>query len=243
MRTEVAEGTMAFALEQPPGFEFKAGQYVIMVLPNPPHTDAEGNRRVFSIASPPQDTQRLVITTRMTGTAFKRSLAEVPLGTPVDLSGPRGPSASLRMPPSRWCSSRARWIAPFRSILHDVRDRRRRIGSPSSTQVVRRPGRPARSLHLAQTTRDLAYVPTMTQVNPADVGRGRRKVTADFCAATSRRSPRRDVLPGGPPGLVAGVTKALNDAGADPTPSLLRGIRGYYAVDIEQLSGEISGTA
>lgn len=61
-----------------------------MVLPNLPPTDAEGNRRVFSIASPPQDTRRLVITTRMTGTAFTRSLAEVSLGTPVDLSGPAG---------------------------------------------------------------------------------------------------------------------------------------------------------
>ena len=34
-RTEVAEGTMAFALERPTGFEFKAGQFVIMVLPSP----------------------------------------------------------------------------------------------------------------------------------------------------------------------------------------------------------------
>jgi ferredoxin-NADP reductase len=92
-----------------------------MVLPNLPPTDAEGNRRVFSIASPPQDTRRLVITTRMTGTAFTRSLAEVSLGTPVDLSGPAGTfglhaDASL---PAVFIAGGI-GVTPFRSILHDA---------------------------------------------------------------------------------------------------------------------------
>ena len=56
-RTEVAEGTMAFAFERPAGFNFKAGQFMVVTLPNPPHNDAKGNRRTFSIASPPQEIQ------------------------------------------------------------------------------------------------------------------------------------------------------------------------------------------
>ena len=59
---------MAFALERPATFDFRAGQFMVLVLPEPPHTDAEGDRRVFSIASPPQDATRLLLATRMTGT-------------------------------------------------------------------------------------------------------------------------------------------------------------------------------
>jgi len=52
-REEVAEGTMAFHFEKPSGFKFKAGQFADVTLIDPPETDAEGNTRTFSIASPP----------------------------------------------------------------------------------------------------------------------------------------------------------------------------------------------
>ena len=61
---EVAEGAMAFHLEKPTGFEFKAGQYVDISLINPPETDAEGIVRSFSIASAPYE-DRLLFVTRM----------------------------------------------------------------------------------------------------------------------------------------------------------------------------------
>ncbi|MEO6798050.1 MAG: hypothetical protein ABI289_13845, partial [Candidatus Dormibacter sp.] len=44
-RQEVAEGTMAFHFEKPPGWTFRAGQFIDMDLIDPPETDAEGNTR------------------------------------------------------------------------------------------------------------------------------------------------------------------------------------------------------
>ena len=88
-REEVAEGTMAFHLEKPAGFQFKAGQYVDISLINPPETDSEGIVRSFSIASAPFEDQLLVVT-RMRKSAFKRVLAVLPLGTEVKLEGPMG---------------------------------------------------------------------------------------------------------------------------------------------------------
>jgi ferredoxin-NADP reductase len=88
-REEVAEGTMAFHFEKPSGFNFKAGQSADVTLTNPPVTDAEGNTRTFSIASPPFE-KELVFTTRMRDTAFKRSLKEVPLDTEVKLGSAAG---------------------------------------------------------------------------------------------------------------------------------------------------------
>ena len=62
-REEVAEGTMAFHFEKPPGFTFKAWQSADVTLIDPPDTDAEGNTRTFSIVSPPFENE-LVFTTR-----------------------------------------------------------------------------------------------------------------------------------------------------------------------------------
>lgn len=86
---EVAEDTMEFHFTRPAGFEFRAGQSVDITLIDPPMTDAEGNTRAFSIASPPFEDQ-LSIATRMRNSAFKRVLRQAPLGLEVKVEGPGG---------------------------------------------------------------------------------------------------------------------------------------------------------
>lgn len=88
-RVEVSEGTMAFYFEKPSRFDFKPGQSADLTLSNPPETDAEGNIRTLSIASPPFENQ-LMFATRMRDTAFKRSLEKVPLGTELKIDQPMG---------------------------------------------------------------------------------------------------------------------------------------------------------
>ena len=88
-RVEVAEGTMAFHFEKPPGFAFNPGQSSDLTLLDPPETDSEGNIRTFSIASAPFQDQ-LMFATRMRDTVFKRSLKRVPLGTQVKMEPPMG---------------------------------------------------------------------------------------------------------------------------------------------------------
>jgi ferredoxin-NADP reductase len=88
-RETVAEGTMAFHFDRPEGFAFKAGQYMIVTLKNPPETDDEGNTRTFTIAGAPSDAD-LMITTRMRDTAFKRVLRSIVLPVEVKIAGPYG---------------------------------------------------------------------------------------------------------------------------------------------------------
>ena len=101
-RADVAEGTMAFQFEKPPGFDFKPGQSADLTLLNPPETDSEGNARTFSIASAPFEDQ-LRFATRMRDTAFKRSLRKVPLGTVVKMRPRQWAPFTLHKnsPPSR----------------------------------------------------------------------------------------------------------------------------------------------
>src|ERR1017187_8716966 len=88
-REEVAERTIAFHFEKPSGFSFRAGQFADVTLIDPPETDAKGNTRSFSIASPPFANE-LVFTTRMRDTAFKRSLKQVTSTAEVKISPAAG---------------------------------------------------------------------------------------------------------------------------------------------------------
>lgn len=119
-REQVAEGTMAFHLDKPFGFEFRPGQYIDLTLPDPPETDSEGNIRTFSLASAPYQDD-LLVATRMRDTAFKRVLKSAPLGTPLEFDGPMG-SFTLHKNPSRPAVFLAGGIGitPFLSIIRQA---------------------------------------------------------------------------------------------------------------------------
>lgn len=85
----IAEGTMTFRFSKPEGFTYKAGQSIDLFLINPPETDAEGNKRAYSLSSAPDDTD-LLIATRMRDTAFKRVLKSLPIGSELTFEGPFG---------------------------------------------------------------------------------------------------------------------------------------------------------
>jgi ferredoxin-NADP reductase len=122
----VAEGTAAFTFEVDGGAPaFKAGQTCDLTLLSPAYQDAEGSSRTFSIASSPADLPRITFATRLTGTAFKRSLLEAKPGTTVELDGPFG-SLTLHQNAKKPAVFLAGGIGitPFRSIIKDAVERR-----------------------------------------------------------------------------------------------------------------------
>ena len=123
-RREIAEGTMAFHFEKPPGFAFKAGQALAWTLLDPPETDDESRMRNFSIASAPGEPD-LMIATRMRDTAFKRVLKTMPLGTEVRIVGPFG-SLILHQNADRPAVFLAGGIGitPFRSMLRQAAEQK-----------------------------------------------------------------------------------------------------------------------
>jgi ferredoxin-NADP reductase len=119
-RQEIAEATLAFHLEKPVGFQYKAGQFVNLTLIQPPETDAKGNTRSFSMAGAPYE-EGLMFATRLRDTAFKRVIKGLPLGTQVKIQGPFGnltlhPDAAR---PAVFLTGGI-GITPFRSIVLDV---------------------------------------------------------------------------------------------------------------------------
>jgi ferredoxin-NADP reductase len=120
----VAEGTAAFTFEVEAAFRFEAGQTCDLTIPAPSYQDDKGSSRTFSIASSPGDLPRLTVATRLTGSAFKRSLLEAPPGLEVDLDGPYG-SFVLQKNAAKAAVFLAGGIGitPFRSIIKDATER------------------------------------------------------------------------------------------------------------------------
>jgi ferredoxin-NADP reductase len=71
-------------------FAFEAGQYIQVALPELLYPDHKGASRVFSINSSPNDKEKIAIAFRDSGSGFKRTLMELPLGTLIDVEGPFG---------------------------------------------------------------------------------------------------------------------------------------------------------
>ncbi|OGM31158.1 hypothetical protein A2803_01640 [Candidatus Woesebacteria bacterium RIFCSPHIGHO2_01_FULL_44_21] len=88
---DVAKDTKEITFEiHEPGFAFKAGQYVWIIVPELHYEDPRGNRRAFSICSSPSEDGRISVVFRNYPSGFKKTLTELPAGSEVSVVGPFG---------------------------------------------------------------------------------------------------------------------------------------------------------
>jgi ferredoxin-NADP reductase len=90
-KREVAKGTLMVVFDLlGKEVDFKPGQYFWVTLIDPPYEDEKGPRRHISVVTSPNERGVLGLCTRLRDTAFKRSLAELPVGAGVDVEEPKG---------------------------------------------------------------------------------------------------------------------------------------------------------
>jgi len=90
-KREVAKGTLMVVFDLL-GHEvdFEPGQYFWVTLLDPPYDDEKGPRRHISVVTSPNERGVLGLCTRVRDSAFKRSLAELPVGAEVEVEQPKG---------------------------------------------------------------------------------------------------------------------------------------------------------
>lgn len=88
-RETLAGEIMLFRFQKPQGFNFAAGQFCYVTMPDLGFHDREGLRKPFSIASSPLE-KELIFAARITESAFKKTLREMPIGASVALDTPLG---------------------------------------------------------------------------------------------------------------------------------------------------------
>lgn len=214
-REELAEGTLAFRLEKPDGFRFKAGQAIVLELLDPPAQDGQ-KRRTFSLACAPFESA-LVVATRMRDSAFKRALAALPDGSAVKLIGPIGQFTLGDESRPAVLIAGGIGITPFISMLRQAAHDR----APRSLVLLysnRRPEDAAFLVELedlAQRNCNFRLLATMT-----DMGKSARPwngqtgfVDADLIRRATRGLEAPIYYVVGPPAMVLAMQETLRGAG------------------------------
>jgi ferredoxin-NADP reductase len=90
-KREVAERTLLVIFDlHGQEVDFRPGQYFWVELLDPPYHDDKGPRRHITVVTSPTERGVLGLCTRLRDSAFKRSLAEMPVGADVDVEQPKG---------------------------------------------------------------------------------------------------------------------------------------------------------
>ena len=215
---DVAEGTMAFHFERPPGFDFKAGQALELLLPDPANPGKDFGH-AFSIVSAPHEDE-LVIATRMRDSRYKKVLKALAPGASARLDGPFG-SLTLHNKRSRAAVFIAGGIGitPFMSIIRHATHEG--IAQPIVLLYSNR--RPEYAAFLAElqalqeSNPDFRLVATMTEMEKsARPWEGdRRLVDAAFVREAVRDLPDPIFYVAGPPAMVEAIRRTLAEAGID----------------------------
>jgi ferredoxin-NADP reductase len=90
-KKEVAKGTLLVVFDLlGEELDWKAGQYFWVDLLQSEYEDERGLRRHISVVTSPNERGVLGLCTRLRDTAFKKTLAELPVGAEVDVEHPKG---------------------------------------------------------------------------------------------------------------------------------------------------------
>jgi ferredoxin-NADP reductase len=212
-KEEIANETMAFHFEKPEGLAFSAGQFGGFTLIDPPETDEEGNRRLFSFANAPFE-QDLMIAARMRDTAFKRVLKSLAIGTKVKLDSPYGNFVlhKTSVTPAVFLTGGV-GITPARSIIAQATYERlpHRIILFYSNKTQRDTGFMSDFESYAKGNTNFTFVPVMTRTTSQEWKGESGHITREMLLKYVKGLSAPNYYLSGPAGMVAAMRQALSD--------------------------------
>ena len=214
---EIARGTIEVTFKKPADFYFTAGQNINLKLPELRFPDQKGPRRTFTIASAPHEPD-VLLATRLSGSGYKRTLAELAAGTRCEFIGPTGQFVYDAHMPFAVYIAGGIGITPFRSMLmHSIHS-----GFETPTYLFYGNAAPESSawhslfLDLAENEKNFTYVPTMTDLAPDDPWQGERRwLSAEMIAEYLPEYKKSVFFLCGPPAMIPALTEQLLEHGTD----------------------------
>jgi ferredoxin-NADP reductase len=229
-KREVAKGTLLVLFDLAGAeLDYRPGQYFWVELLHPPYEDEKGARRHITAVTSPSERGVIGLCTRLRESAFKRSLAELAIGTEVEIEPPKGtfvlPEESSR--PLVFVAGGI-GITPFRSMLRYIEDERlpHRVTLIYSSRDRASAAFLDELEEIARVNPNVRLILTMTD-DDAWPGE-RRRVDADFVRehlGDNLNAARYMVA--GPPAMAQAVSTELEKAGIDPALIATDSFSGY----------------
>jgi len=207
-KKEIARETMSFLFEYGnQEFTFKPGQFVDITLDDPKYKDDKGHTRAFSIASSPLD-EYLMVASRLTDSAMKKSLAELEIGRLVHIDGPLG---SFTLPHDSSMPivliAGGIGITPFRSMVKNATEKN------SDQKII--------LIYSNRTPEDASFMNDLEEWQSYNdnfefVVRWTKEdghIDIPFLKQNLKDLTKPIFYAAGPPGMVAGSTQLLIEAG------------------------------
>ncbi len=227
-KKEVAQGTLQVTFEVKEDFTFKPGQYIFVTLTKLNYPDERGPKRQFSIVNSPEDKGKIIITTRITESGFKKTLNELPQGSEVEL----GPIAGAFVLPDDISRplvliAGGIGITPYMSMLRHIQKNNLSYNitlvysnrNQSSTAYLNE------LKQLANQIPNLKLILTMTD-DPNWTGE-KRIVDVNFIKEYFPNVNENLYFVVGPPAMVDAVQRALLEAGVDISSIKIENFTGY----------------
>ncbi|UWR44197.1 FAD-dependent oxidoreductase [Phaeobacter inhibens] len=226
----IATGTMAFHLTKPAGFQHQAGQWIRLTIAGTAEDDGKARSRILSIVSAPDEPQ-ITVATRLSDSAFKRSLSTLPDGAELTVAGPSG-TFTLHEDASRPAVFIAGGIGitPFISTLRDVTATK----APHKIALFYSNRAPAaapflRELEeLQKANSNIQLIATMTDLDAHDGWVGETsKIDQDMLRRHLRELDAPIYYCVGPAGMVTATQKMLSAAGVAEQDIRVESFTGY----------------
>jgi ferredoxin-NADP reductase len=215
-KREVAKGTLMVEFDLlGEEVDFTPGQYFWVTLLDPPYDDDKGPRRHITVVTSPNDRGVLGLATRVRDSAFKRSLAELPVGTEVDVEQPKGDFVLPEDTEQEYVFiAGGIGITVFRSMLRYIAEEGlpHRVTLVYSNRDVESTAFLGELKELEEANPNLRLVLTMTE-DPGWDGESRRIDAEMLRDHLGDDLGAYTYLIAGPPGMVEAMEKVLADAG------------------------------
>lgn len=165
-RKMISADIMAVSLEKPVQYEYRAGQFCFLNLHDIGIQDERGLRRHLSIASSPLE-KELLFATKVSDSAFKRTLRETPIGDIITIEPPLG---TFTLPENTSAPfiflAGGIGITPFRSMVRYIVDAQTNYNVTLfySNRIPEEAAFLDELQGLAEKHKNISVIPTMTRV-------------------------------------------------------------------------------
>ncbi len=224
-RQEIARDTWEFLFSKPTTASALAGQNINMKVPELLYPDRKGPRRTFTLASSPQE-ERWRIATRITGSGFKQTLLEMPLGSACEYIGPRGDMTLRPEAAALVFIAGGIGITPFRSMALAWQETPRQPLTLfyANSDLA---GMAYRTLFSEMDDQRFTFVPTLTGEKQSTWSGETRPLSVGLFKEHVAELTKPVFYLAGPPAMVTDLTAALRNNGVPENQILSESFFGY----------------